>query len=76
MMIREMFDFIVDPSITDLTVDIYLEKVRPMQCRCSLPSPRVYIFPELSSEVKFFHMFRPQKVLARGVLSVEDEIAD
>ncbi|KAL8123278.1 hypothetical protein AgCh_011307 [Apium graveolens] len=42
---HELFDFIVDPSITDDSVDSYLEKAQ-------------------------------QKVLARGVLSAEDEIAD
>ncbi|KAF7826043.1 serine/threonine-protein kinase RIO1-like [Senna tora] len=45
MTIRELFDFIVDPSITDDTVDSYLEQVQ-------------------------------QKILARGDLSAEDEIAD
>ncbi|XP_054784000.1 uncharacterized protein LOC129290961 [Prosopis cineraria] len=45
MTIRELFDFIVDPSITDDTVDSYLEEVQ-------------------------------RKILARGDLSVEDEIAD
>ncbi|TYJ42144.1 hypothetical protein E1A91_A03G068300v1 [Gossypium mustelinum] len=45
MTIRELFDFIVDPTITDGSVDSYLEKVQ-------------------------------QKILARGDMSVEDEIAD
>ncbi|KAB2038282.1 hypothetical protein ES319_D03G135300v1 [Gossypium barbadense] len=45
MTIRELFDFIVDPTITDGSVDSYLEEVQ-------------------------------QKVLARGDMSVEDEIAD
>ncbi|KAB1208572.1 Serine/threonine-protein kinase RIO1 [Morella rubra] len=45
MTIRELFDFIVDSSIADEAVDIYLEEVQ-------------------------------QKVLARGDISVEDEIAD
>ncbi|KAG2676221.1 hypothetical protein I3760_12G042500 [Carya illinoinensis] len=45
MTIRELFDFIVDPSIADEAVDSYLEKVQ-------------------------------QKILARGDISVEDEIAD
>ncbi|KAG6626546.1 serine/threonine-protein kinase RIO1-like [Carya illinoinensis] len=45
MTIRELFDFIVDPSISDEAVDGYLEKVQ-------------------------------QKILARGDISVEDEIAD
>ncbi|KHG14586.1 Serine/threonine-protein kinase rio1 [Gossypium arboreum] len=45
MTIRELFDFIVDPTITDGSVDSYLEEVQ-------------------------------QKILARGDMSVEDEIAD
>ncbi|XP_012569159.1 uncharacterized protein [Cicer arietinum] len=45
MTIRELFDFIVDPSIADDAVDSYLEEVQ-------------------------------QKILARGDVSVEDEIAD
>ncbi|XP_021912582.1 serine/threonine-protein kinase RIO1-like [Carica papaya] len=45
MTIRELFDFIVDPSIADDSVDTYLEEVQ-------------------------------QKILARGDISVEDEIAD
>ncbi|KAL5748331.1 hypothetical protein ACOSQ2_025628 [Xanthoceras sorbifolium] len=45
MTIRELFDFIVDPSIADDAVDSYLEEVQ-------------------------------QKILARGDISVEDEIAD
>ncbi|XVF54688.1 hypothetical protein PTKIN_Ptkin05aG0200900 [Pterospermum kingtungense] len=45
MTIRELFDFIVDPTITDDSVDSYLEEVQ-------------------------------QKILARGDMSVEDEIAD
>ncbi|XVF11526.1 hypothetical protein REPUB_Repub08aG0035700 [Reevesia pubescens] len=45
MTIRELFDFIVDPTITDESVDSYLEEVQ-------------------------------QKILARGDMSVEDEIAD
>ncbi|XP_021286104.1 serine/threonine-protein kinase rio1-like [Herrania umbratica] len=45
MKIRELFDFIVDPTITDDSVDSYLEEVQ-------------------------------QKILARGDMSVEDEIAD
>ncbi|KAB1217457.1 Serine/threonine-protein kinase RIO1 [Morella rubra] len=45
MTIRELFDFIVDSSIADEAVDIYLEEVQ-------------------------------QKILARGDISVEDEIAD
>ncbi|XP_059444632.1 uncharacterized protein LOC132176444 [Corylus avellana] len=42
---RELFDFIVDPSIAEEAVDSYLEEVQ-------------------------------QKILARGDISVEDEIAD
>ncbi|GAV56566.1 RIO1 domain-containing protein [Cephalotus follicularis] len=45
MTIRELFDFIVDPSIADDGVDSYLEEVQ-------------------------------QKILARGDISAEDEIAD
>ncbi|OMO71672.1 RIO kinase [Corchorus olitorius] len=45
MTIRELFDFIVDPTISDDSVDSYLEQIQ-------------------------------QKVLARGEMSVEDEIAD
>ncbi|KAK8690833.1 hypothetical protein V6N13_074359 [Hibiscus sabdariffa] len=45
MTIRELFDFIVDPTITDESVYSYLEEVQ-------------------------------QKILARGDMSVEDEIAD
>ncbi|KAJ0105821.1 hypothetical protein Patl1_18310 [Pistacia atlantica] len=45
MTIRELFDFIVDPSIADDCVDSYLEEAQ-------------------------------QKILARGDISVEDEIAD
>ncbi|XWS60269.1 hypothetical protein CRYUN_Cryun07bG0022000 [Craigia yunnanensis] len=45
MTIRELFDFIVDPTITDDSVDGYLEEVQQM-------------------------------ILARGDMSVEDEIAD
>ncbi|XWS51412.1 hypothetical protein CRYUN_Cryun12cG0174000 [Craigia yunnanensis] len=45
MTIRELFDFIVDSTITDDSVDSYLEEVQ-------------------------------QKILARGDMSVEDEIAD
>ncbi|KAL5772233.1 hypothetical protein ACOSQ2_012157 [Xanthoceras sorbifolium] len=45
MTIRELFDFIVDPSIADDAVDSYLEEVQ-------------------------------QNILARGDISVEDEIAD
>ncbi|KAK3225076.1 hypothetical protein Dsin_004938 [Dipteronia sinensis] len=45
MTIRELFDFIVDPSIADDAVDSYLEKVQ-------------------------------QKILTRGDISAEDEIAD
>lgn len=45
MTIRELFDFIVDPSIADDAVDSYLEQVQ-------------------------------QKILARGDMSAEDEIAD
>ncbi|KAF8408423.1 hypothetical protein HHK36_007575 [Tetracentron sinense] len=45
MTVRELFDFIVDPSIADESVDNYLEEVQ-------------------------------QKILARGDMSPEDEIAD
>eukprot|EP00262_Sarcandra_glabra_P002489 TRINITY_DN12836_c0_g1_i1.p1 TRINITY_DN12836_c0_g1~~TRINITY_DN12836_c0_g1_i1.p1 ORF type:complete len:452 (-),score=77.88 TRINITY_DN12836_c0_g1_i1:127-1482(-) len=45
MTVRELFDFIVDPSISDDSVDGYLEEVQ-------------------------------QKILERGVLSTEDEIAE
>ncbi|CAA7032959.1 unnamed protein product [Microthlaspi erraticum] len=45
MTIRELFDFIVDPTISDETVDSYLEEVQ-------------------------------RKVIERGEISVEDEIAD
>ncbi|ESR53355.1 hypothetical protein CICLE_v10018838mg [Citrus x clementina] len=45
MTIRELFDFIVDPTIADDSVDSYLEEVQ-------------------------------QKILARGDMSAEDEIAD
>jgi RIO kinase 1 len=45
MTIRELFDFIVDPAITDENVDSYLEEVQ-------------------------------RKVIERGEISVEDEIAD
>ncbi|XP_059444114.1 uncharacterized protein LOC132176024 [Corylus avellana] len=45
MTIRELFDFIVDPSIAEEAVDSYLEEAQ-------------------------------QKILARGDISVEDEIAD
>ncbi|KAJ4972933.1 hypothetical protein NE237_006107 [Protea cynaroides] len=45
MTVRELFDFIVDPSIADESVDNYLEEVQ-------------------------------QKILARDVMSAEDEIAD
>ncbi|CAN8284203.1 unnamed protein product [Cochlearia groenlandica] len=45
MTIRELFDFIVDPTISDESVDSYLEEVQ-------------------------------RKVIERGEISVEDEIAD
>ncbi|GAY31944.1 hypothetical protein CUMW_280880 [Citrus unshiu] len=45
MTIRELFDFVVDPTIADDSVDSYLEEVQ-------------------------------QKILARGDMSAEDEIAD
>jgi len=45
MTIRELFDFIVDPTISDENVDSYLEEVQ-------------------------------RKVIERGEISVEDEIAD
>lgn len=45
MTVRELFDFIVDPTIVEDSVDNYLEKVQ-------------------------------EKIIARGDISVEDEIAD
>ena len=48
MTIRELFDFIVDPSISDESVDSYLELVRPVYVAFSLPSPCAFFlnFPK------------------------------
>lgn len=72
MTIRELFDFIVDPCIADDAIDSYLEEV--------------YCLLMLSNFVKeykkycyhdCFDLFQvQQKILLRGDMTAEDEIAD
>lgn len=70
MTIRELFDFIVDPTIDDDSVDSYLEEV--------ISNSYGLMAKLLIFIVTAFDMLQvQQKILARGdVISAEEEIAD
>lgn len=85
MTIRELFDFIVDPTISDESVDTYLEEVYEALC-CHIFSSMIFIFFPSISIITFAskELIQPwninqvqQKILARGdVISAEEQIAD
>lgn len=70
MTIRELFDFIVDPTIDDDSVDSYLEEV--------ISNSYGLMAKLLIFIVTAFDLLQvQQKILARGdVISAEEEIAD
>lgn len=82
MTIRELFDFIVDPCIADEDVDGYLEEVWSLCfqalkffdfCAVVFYAKRIQ-FDRYSNYLNVIQV--QQKIMSRGDLTAEDEIAD
>ena len=70
MTVRELFDFIVDPSIAEEAVDSYLDEVWFPFFPAKLKETSAWPL------IKLFWFQVQQKIVNRGDISVVDEIAE